>query len=57
MNQLSAIAFSLIGVATIALLVSHADESVKIAKGGAAAFGGLLGIVTLQDNYANLFSV
>ena len=56
-KDLTHIAFALIGVATVALLVSHAQETVTIAKGGASAFGGLLGIVTLQSNYQNLFSV
>lgn len=48
--------FMIGGIATLALLVSHADDSVKLVKGGAAAFGGLLGIVTLQSGYQNLFS-
>lgn len=54
-KDLTHIAFALIGVATIALLVSHADETVKIAKGGAGAFAGLLGVVTLQNGYSNVF--
>jgi hypothetical protein len=55
-KDVSSIAFALIGVATIALLVSRSDDTVKVVKGSAAAFGGLLGVVTLQNNYMNLFS-
>ncbi len=57
LKDLSHIAFAFIGVSVITLLVSHADDSVKLIKGGASAFGGLLGIVTLQSNYQNLFSM
>jgi hypothetical protein len=56
MKDISHIAFGLLGVATLALLISNADNSVKLIKGGAAAYGGLLGVVTLQSQYANLFS-
>lgn len=55
-KDLTHIAFLLIGVSVVTLLVSHADDSVKLIKGSASAFGGLLGIVTLQSGYQNLFS-
>lgn len=54
-KDLTHIAFALIGVATIALLVSHSTQSVELIKGGAGSFAGLLGVVTLQNQYANIF--
>jgi hypothetical protein len=54
-KEISHIAFALIGVATIALLISHSEDTVKVAQGTADAFGGLLRTVTLQNGYGNQF--
>lgn len=47
------IASLLIGVSVIALLVGHSKQTVEVAQGTASAFGGLLRIVTLQNNFGN----
>ena len=50
------IASALIGVAIIALLIGHSKQTVEVASGVSSAFGGLLKIVTLQNNFANPLS-
>lgn len=55
-HDLTQIALTLIGVATVALLVSHADGASKLVTSVGQTFGGLLGIVTLQNGYGNAFS-
>jgi hypothetical protein len=50
------LAFGFLGVATLAMLVSHADQAVTLEKGTASAFGGLLSTVMLQNQYGNAFS-
>lgn len=42
-----------IGVAVIALLVGHSKQTVEVASGVSSAFGGLLRLITLQNNYGN----
>lgn len=49
------IALALVGVATIALLVSHSKETVGIIQGAGNTFNGLLRTVTLQNQYGNAF--
>lgn len=56
MKDLTHLAFAFIGVATLALLVGHADDSVKLIKGAGGTFAGLLGVVSLQNNYSNVFN-
>lgn len=56
-KDITHIAFALIGVATIALIVSHAQDTVTVAKGVGGTFAGLLGVVTLQNQYSNVFSM
>jgi len=56
MEDITRIALTLAGIATIALLVSNAQGVTQIIDSGARAYGGLLGVVTLQSNYSNLFS-
>lgn len=56
-KDLTQIAFMFGSIAVIALLVSHAQETATIINSGGKTFGGLLGIVTLQDQYQNLFSM
>jgi len=55
-TDLTQIAFMLGGIALVALLVSHASGVGTIAKDVGSAYGGLLSIVTLQNNYGNAFS-
>lgn len=57
MKDLVQIAFMFGGIATLALLVGHADNTAKLINAGGKTFGGLLGVVTLQDQYSNLFSL
>lgn len=44
------------GIALWALVLSHSQDAVNIVKGTGQTFGGLLGIVTLQNNYGNAFN-
>lgn len=57
MNSAMHLAFGFLGVATLAMLVSHSTQAVQLAQGTASAFGGLLNTVMLQNNYGNAFSV
>jgi hypothetical protein len=52
-RDLSEIAMALIGVATIALLVSRSGDTVKVINAGTSGFAGLLRTVTLQNGYNN----
>ncbi len=49
------IAMALIGVATLALLVSQAGGTTKIIESAGNTFQGLLATVTLQNGYGNAF--
>jgi hypothetical protein len=55
-RDVTQIALTLTGVALVALLVSNARGVSEIVSTTGKTFGGLLGIVTLQSNYQNLFS-
>lgn len=55
-RDLTEIASALIGVALVALLVSRSSDTVKIIDAGTKGFGGLLGVVTLQNGYQNAWS-
>lgn len=57
MNSVMHLAFGFLGVATLAMLVSHSKQAVELAQGSASAFGGLLNTVMLQNNYGNAFSI
>jgi len=50
------IALTLAGIAMVALLVSHADGATKIIKQVGDTYGGLLGVVTLQNGFGNAFN-
>jgi hypothetical protein len=50
------IAFALIGVATIALLVSNAKGATQIIESAGNTFNGLLRTVTLQSGAGNGFN-
>lgn len=50
------IAMALIGVSFVALLINRSDSTVAIINAGGKTFAGLLGVVTLQSQYANPFS-
>jgi hypothetical protein len=56
MDKVFELATMLGGIALVALLVSNADNASKLINSGARAYGGLLGVVTLQSQYQNLFS-
>lgn len=51
-----ALGFALIGVATIALLVSNAKGTTSIIESAGNTFNGLLRTVTLQSNVSNPFN-
>lgn len=55
-RDITQIALTLTGVALVALLVSNSKGVSEIVQSTGKTFGGLLGIVTLQSNYQNLFS-
>ncbi len=55
-RDVTEIASALIGVALVALLVSNASGATKIVEATGQTFGGLLQIVTLQNNFSNPFS-
>lgn len=52
-RDLTEIAMALVGVATIALLVSRSSDTVKIINSGTSGFAGLLRAVMLQNGYSN----
>lgn len=55
-RDVTQIALTLSGIALVALLVSNAKGVSEIVTSTGKTFGGLLGIVTLQSGYQNLFS-
>lgn len=55
-RNLTEIAGMLIGVALVALLVSQSQGTTAIIKATGQTFAGLLGVVTLQNNYGNPFN-
>lgn len=55
-QEITQVALTLAGIALVALLVGHADDTVKIIKGAGETYGGLLNIVTLQSGFTNAFS-
>lgn len=54
-RDVTEIATMLIGVALVALLVSHSQGAGSLIKTTAESFGGLLRTVTLQSPYGNVF--
>ena len=56
-REVTQIALTLAGIGLVALLVSHASETVNIVKGVGHTYGGLLQIVTLQSGYSNAFAM
>lgn len=50
------IAVMLVGVATIALLVSNSKGTVNIIKGTADSFAGVLSVATMQSNIGNVWN-
>lgn len=50
------LAAMLVGVATIALLVSNSKGTVAIIQGAGDTFNGLLRTVTLQSGYQNAYN-
>lgn len=50
------IAILLIGVAGVALLINNSQGTTAIINAGGRTFAGLLGVVTLQSQYANVFN-
>jgi arginine exporter protein ArgO len=55
-SGLKDIAVALVGVGFIALLVGNSQGAVSIINAGGKTFAGLLGVVTLQSQYANAFN-
>ncbi len=55
-REVTHVALTLAGIALVALLVSHSEGAVNIVKGVGQTYGGLLSIVTLQNQYGNPFS-
>lgn len=55
-SGLKDIAMALIGVAFVALLVGNSQGATAIINSGGKTFAGLLGVVTLQSQYANAFN-
>jgi len=54
-RELTEIAGALIGVALVALIVSQASGAATVINATGKTFAGLLGVVTLQNSYANVF--
>lgn len=54
--EITQVAMMLGGIALVALLVSHSKGAVDIIKATGQTYGGLLGVVTLQNNVGNAFS-
>jgi len=50
------IALALAGIGLWGLVLSHSQDAVNIIKGAGQTYGGLLSIVTLQNNYGNAFN-
>jgi len=55
-KDLTQIALTLAGIATLALLVSHSKQTVELVKGVGDTYNGLLRTVTLQNGFGNPFS-
>lgn len=55
-REVTQVALTLAGIALVALLVSHSEGAVNIVKGVGQTYGGLLSIVTLQNQFGNSFS-
>lgn len=55
-QDVTEIATLLIGVALVALLVSHASGAAQLISTTSNSFSGLLRTVTLQSNTGNVFS-
>ncbi len=52
-KNLTNIAMALISVSLITLLVGNAQGTATVVKSVTSGFGGLLGVVTLQNQYGN----
>lgn len=55
-HDVTQIALTLAGIALVALLVSNSKGAVDIIKATGQTYGGLLSIVTLQNQYGNAFN-
>ena len=52
-KNITNIAMALISVSLITLLVSQSKGTATVIKAATDGFGGLLGIVTMQNNFGN----
>lgn len=55
-KDVMSIAFLLGGIALWGLVLSQSQAAVNIIRATGQTYGGLLGIVTLQNNYGNAFN-
>jgi hypothetical protein len=55
-KDVTSIAMMLGGIALFALVIGHSKDAATIIDSATRGYGGLLGIVTLQNNYSNFAS-